>query len=588
MTRDEIDSRYKWKLEDIFETDDAWEEEYKETEEMLPELEALKDDLTEDAEHLLSGLKLIYSAQFHMERLFVYAMMRRDEDAKVSKYQAQVSRAQSLAVRMQSATAYLNPLLLSLSDEKMDSFINDPLLKDYSFELDKIRRNKDHILSEKEEKLLSGVGEFAGGPQEIFGMLNNADIDFGTVEYKGEKYPLSHAAYLEYLQNDDRDLRKLVFDQYYGAFKSHVNTIAATYSNSVKKDVFYAKARNYGSSMESELFYDDVPLDVYDDLIENVHRNLDTMYEYVDIRKKALGLDDIQMYDIYVPLADAEKYKYSFEDAKDMVLSALGVLGDDYIEVLKTAFTDRWIDVYETPGKRSGAYSWGVYGTHPYVLLNHREDLDSVFTVAHELGHAMHTYYSNSTQPYSKAEYVIFVAEVASTVNEILLTKHLLRTTEDPELKKYVLNHYIDQFRTTVLRQTMFAEFEKWSHDQLEKGNALTADSLNEEYLRLNSLYYGDTMGKDTTIQYEWARIPHFYNAFYVYKYATGFSCAAAIVNKIENDPSMIGRYRDFLRAGGSKFPLDILRDAGIEVGEAVDLCMKEFRGALEEYKKLI
>ena len=588
MTRDQIEERYKWKLEDIFPDDEEWEREYRETEAMIPDLAALKDSIATGASELYEGLKKIEKANFHMERLIVYSSMRKDEDGKVSKYQAQTSRAQSLAVRLGSTLAYLDPLLLEIPEETMKKYIEDPQLKEFSFELSKILRKKEHILSEKEERILAGVGEFADGPQEIFGMLNNADMDFGTIHHNGEELPLSHASYFEYLSSGDRELRKKAFQQYYDTYRKNIHTIAATYSNSVKKDVFYARERGYESAMEAALFEDDVPLSVYHDLIDNVHNNLDTMHEYMELRKKVLAADDMQMYDIYAPLMDTAEYKYSFEQARDMVLSALPILGDDYIEILKTAFTDRWIDVYETPGKRSGAYSWGVYGTHPYVLLNHRNDLDSVFTLAHELGHSMHTYFSNASQPYSTSGYVIFVAEVASTVNEILLTKYLLRTTEDKELKKYVLNHYIDQFRTTVLRQTMFAEFEMMSHEEIEKGNALTVDSMNEMYFKLNSLYHGKAMGDDRTISYEWARIPHFYNAFYVYKYATGFSCASAIVSKLESDPSMKERYRRFLCAGGSKFPIDILGDASINVGEAVDLCMKEFRRALEEFKTLV
>lgn len=418
-------------------------------------------------------------------------------------------------------------------------------------------------------------------------MLNNADLKFGSVEHNGQVYELTHAKYIELMQSEDRALREKVYRKFYEAFSGHINTIAATYNTAVKKDIFYARARGYESALHKALFADNVPPEVYHDLIQAVHDNLDTMHEYVKLRGELLKIGDLQMYDIYAPLVSEADVSYSYEQAHQLVLDALGALGEDYTALIQKAYREGWIDVWETPGKRSGAYSWGVYGTHPYVLLNHRADLDSVFTLAHELGHAMHTYYSDQAQPYSTAGYAIFVAEVASTVNEILLTRYLLRTVEDKKVRRYILNHYIDQFRTTVLRQTMFAEFEMKAHTLAEQGEALTVESLNHLYLELNRQYHGKYMGEDETIQYEWARIPHFYTAFYVYKYATGFSCAAAIVRKLETEPGMLEKYKRFLSAGGSNYPLEILKEAGIDVGEAVQLCMREFREALEEFRAL-
>lgn len=359
-------------------------------------------------------------------------------------------------------------------------------------------------------------------------MLNNADLSFGSVEHGGQTHQLTHATYIGLMQSEDRALREKVFHQFYQSFQSHINTIAATYGTSVKKDVFYAKARKYQSALDAALFSDNVPQSVYHDLIDAVHAHLPTMYRYVALRKKILGIQQLEMYDIYAPLVSQVDAKYTYEQAKELVLEGLSILGEEYLSHLREAFAGGWIDVFENKGKTSGAYSWGAYGTHPYVLLNHRDDLDSVFTIAHELGHAMHSFYSDAAQPYPTAGYAIFVAEVASTVNEILLTKHLLRTVQDAKLKKYILNHYIDQFRTTVLRQTMFAEFEMLAHEMAEKGEPLTVQSLCETYGKLNALYHGPDMGADDTISYEWARVPHFYNAFYVYKYATGFSCACS------------------------------------------------------------
>lgn len=585
--RSEIDAKYKWKLEDIFADNEAWEAEFAEVEAMLPALSALKEHIADNVDTMRDGLQKIDRASWMLERLFVYARMRRDEDSADSVYQGLASRAQNLAVRLSGALSFLDPLLLSLDEQTLSAYIHAPELTDYSFMLENLLRSKAHVLDEKSERLLSMAGDFSDGAQEIFTMLDNADLKFGEVEHEGRVYPITHAKYMELMQSPDRALREKVYRKYYEAFSGHINTIAATYSTAVKKDIFYAKARGYESARNKALFADNVPPAVYTDLIDTVHENLGTMYDYLRLRGRALGIKNLEMYDVYAPLVPEVDAQYTYEQAQDIVVEALGALGEDYTGMLRRAYADGWIDVYETPGKRSGAYSWGVYGTHPYVLLNHRSDLDSVFTLAHELGHAMHTFYSDGAQPYAKAGYAIFVAEVASTVNEILLTKHLLRTVSDPALKKYVLNHYIDQFRTTVLRQTMFAEFEMQAHAKAERGEALTVEALNGLYFDLNRLYYGKEMGDDPTIQYEWARIPHFYTAFYVYKYATGFSCASAIVRKLETEPGMLAKYKAFLQAGGSDYPMEILKKAGIDVSEAVRLCMQEFADALRQFEAL-
>lgn len=585
--RSEIDAKYKWKLEDIFADNEAWEAEFAEVEAMLPALSALKEHIADNVDTMRDGLQKIDRASWMLERLFVYARMRRDEDSADSVYQGLTSRAQNLAVRLSGALSFLDPLLLSLDEQTLSAYIHAPELTDYSFMLENLLRSKAHVLDEKSERLLSMAGDFSDGAQEIFTMLDNADLKFGEVEHEGRVYPITHAKYMELMQSPDRALREKVYRKYYEAFSGHINTIAATYSTAVRKDIFYAKARGYESARNKALFADNVPPAVYTDLIDTVHENLGTMYDYLRLRGRALGIKNLEMYDVYAPLVPEVDAQYTYEQAQDIVLEALGALGEDYTGMLRRAYADGWIDVYETPGKRSGAYSWGVYGTHPYVLLNHRSDLDSVFTLAHELGHAMHTFYSDGAQPYAKAGYAIFVAEVASTVNEILLTKHLLRTVSDPALKKYVLNHYIDQFRTTVLRQTMFAEFEMQAHARAERGEALTVEALNGLYFDLNRLYYGKEMGDDPTIQYEWARIPHFYTAFYVYKYATGFSCASAIVRKLETEPGMLAKYKAFLQAGGSDYPMEILKKAGIDVSEAVRLCMQEFADALRQFEAL-
>lgn len=586
-TRSEIPEQFKWKLEDIYQSEAQWEAEYRELEGMLPALEARKQNIAQSAEELKAGLDEMYRAMLLLERLYVYARMRRDEDNANSYYQGLADRAQGLNVKLSAAISYLNPLLLSLPDGVLEEYAAQPELADYRFMLEDLLRSKAHVLGEGEERLLSMAGDFSDGAQGIFTMLNNADLSFGSVEHGGQTHQLTHASYIGLMQSEDRALREKVFHQFYQSFQSHINTIAATYGTSVKKDVFYARARKYQSALDAALFSDNVPQSVYRDLIETVHAHLPTMYRYVTLRRKILGIQQLEMYDIYAPLVSEVDAKYTYEQAKELVLEGLSVLGEEYGAHLREAFASRWIDVFENKGKTSGAYSWGAYGTHPYVLLNHRDDLDSVFTIAHELGHAMHSFYSDAAQPYPTAGYAIFVAEVASTVNEILLTKHLLRTVKDAKLKKYILNHYIDQFRTTVLRQTMFAEFEMLAHEMAEKGEPLTVQSLCETYGKLNALYHGPDMGADGTISYEWARIPHFYNAFYVYKYATGFSCACAIVHKLEEEPGMLEKYKAFLSGGGSDYPMELLRKAGIEVGEAVEICMKEFAQALEEFEAL-
>ena len=434
-TRQEIAEQYKWRLEDIYPTDEAWEEEFQTLTGKVESLEGLRETMTQSAEALAEALRQIDEASHQLERLYVYARMRRDEDNGNSKYQALSDRASGLNVKLSAALAYVNPLLLSMDEAVLRGYMKDcPALADYRFMLADLLRSKAHVLDSEQERLLSLSGDFAGGAKDIFTMLNNADLDFGTVEYEGKSYPLSHGSYIALMQNQDRGLRKAVYQQFYGAFQQHINTITATYATNVKKDVFYTRARKYDDCLDRALFGDDVPRQVYTGLIDTVHKHLPTLHRFVELRRKLMGVDKLEMYDIYAPLVEDVDREYTYEEAVDLTTKGLAPLGEDYMEVFQSAFRDGWIDVYETKGKTSGAYSWGVYGVHPYVLLNHRGDLDSVFTLAHEMGHAMHTYYSNKNQPYPLSGYVIFVAEVASTVNEILMTKYLLRTTEDEKL----------------------------------------------------------------------------------------------------------------------------------------------------------
>lgn len=590
--RDEIEAKYKWKLEDIYQTNEPWEDDFKKLSEILPGLADYKETFTKNAENLYSAFKAFEKAQSIGEKLYVYSRMRRDEDNTNSLYQGMTDRALSLNIRMGSMLSFISPELLKKEESELLGFLenHDELNKEFDYSIKNLLRRKPHVLSEKEEKILSMSSEFASGSQQIFTMLNNADLKFGKIDVEGEEKDLTHATYVVYMQSQNRETRKNAYEKLYSKYKDNINTIAATYSTNVKKDVFYSKTRNHESALKKSLHTDNISQDLYDNLIGAVHDNLSTMYDYIKLRKKVLKIDDLGMHDVYVPLVSEAKGEYSYEKAKNMVLKALVPLGDDYLKLLNESFDNGWIDVYENEGKTSGAYSWGHYGVHPYVLLNHRGDLDSVYTLAHELGHSMHTWYANDSQPISKSDYTIFVAEVASTVNEILLTKHLLKTETDNEKRKYILNHYIDQFKGTVVRQTMFAEFEKITHDMQENGQPLTSESLSEKYLELNKLYYGDDIISDDNIAVEWARIPHFYNAFYVYKYATGFSCAISIVNNIidQGEPA-IKKYKDFLKSGGSDYPLELLRiaDIDLESGKPVEICMKEFRRAVDEFSSL-
>lgn len=590
--RSEIDQQYLWKIEDIYPTHDAWEADFNRLNSLLPDFPKPKNGFADSAGQLFDALKKIETAQMLGEKLFVYAKMRRDEDNADSLYQAMTDRAMSLNVKMSSLLSFIRPELLKKSPDTLRGFLSahSDLKHEYGFMIEDLIRNKPHVLSEGEEKLLSMSADFAGGAQQVFTMLNNADLKFGSIDDGGEQKELSHASYIGFMQSDNRTTRRNAYEAMYGAFKANINTIAAAYATSVKKDIFYASARGFDSALARALFADNVPTTLYDNLIAAVHDNLSTMYDYVDLRKKVLGIQDLGMHDVYAPLVTGFTGEYPFEKAKTMVKAALVPLGEDYAALLDQAFQGGWIDVFENEGKLSGAYSWGTYGVHPYVLLNHNDRLDGVYTLAHELGHAMHSWYANDAQTYSNAGYTIFVAEVASTVNEILLTKHLLAGDPEPDLKKYILNHYIDQFKGTVVRQTMFAEFEKISHTMQESGQPLTPESLSEQYRALNRLYFGDAVDSDEYIALEWARIPHFYRAFYVYQYATGFSCAITIANNIlKNGEPAVAAYKRFLQSGGSDYPLDELKIADVDLasGEPVDICMKEFKSALEALKSL-
>ena len=585
-TRSEIPEQYKWHLEDIFPSDQAWEEEFLKAEKLLERAESFQGHLGDSAEALLTCFDWMDEVGQSVGEIYTYARMRRDEDNRNAHYQALTDRAGALSVRVGSALAFVVPEILALPEGRLHEFrqANEKMAL-YDHALEDILRKREHVLSSQEEKLLAEMGEIAEGPSTIFGMANNADLKFPSIKNEqDEEVELTKGNYIQFMESENRRVRQEAFETLYGTYQKQINTWAAILNSNIKGDVFFARARRYPSAIEASLHDDKVPLGVYDALIDTVREFLPEMHRYVKLRKKALGLDELHMYDIYVPIVSEVKMTIPYQEAVAMCREGLKPLGSDYGKVLEEGFTSHWIDVYENQGKTSGAYSWGTYRSHPYVLLNHQDTLDSMFTIAHEMGHSLHTYFSNRTQPHIYAGYKIFVAEVASTLNEALVMDHLLKTTEDPKLLAYLLNHYLEQFRGTVFRQTMFAEFEKKTHALVEQGEALTAELLSSTYLKLNEDYYGPDVVMDPQIAIEWARIPHFYNAFYVYKYATGFSAATALARKIldEGEPA-VERYLRFLSSGSSDYPIELLREAGVDMETPVPV-----REALQVFTSLL
>ena len=591
--RDEIPSEFKWRLEDMYPSINKWEEDYKWVKEHLPALEEYRGRLTNSAEDLLHGLNIYIGLMEKVEKLFVYAHMLKDQDNANTKSQGLLDRAQGLAVEYDSAISFLVPEILEISEEKLNEYISTlEGLKSYKHFLGDLMRKKKHILSEKEEKILAMAGEVANAPGDIFSMVNDADMRFPYITNEdGQEVELTHGRYIQFLESKERKVRKQAFKALYETYGKQKNTIATTFNYSIKKDLFFSKIRNYPSTLEMALHGDNIPISVDDNLIKAVEENMDALHRYVSIRKKALKLDELHMYDLYVPIIQDIEMQIPYSQAKEMVAKGLEPLGDKYLNILKEGYNSGWIDVLENQGKTSGAYSWGCYDTHPYVLLNYQENVNNVFTLAHEMGHAIHSYLSNKKQPYISANYKIFVAEVASTLNEILLTNYLLETLEDDQQKAYVLNHYLEQFRGTVYRQTMFSEFERIVHSMAERGEPLTVDSLSEIYYNLNLKYYGPEMVIDEEIALEWARIPHFYSSFYVYKYATGFAAAAALARQIlDQGQPAVERYLDFLSSGGSDYPIELLKKAGVDMTspEPVDQALETFATLVGKMEQLI
>ncbi|MFD2661732.1 oligoendopeptidase F [Paenibacillus thailandensis] len=588
--RSETAPETRWKLEHLFTSQEAWNQEYNDAKALIKKASSFEGKLG-DAAQLKAAFELEDELSLHVERLYVYANMKHHEDTAEPEFQALAEKSKKLSVETGEALSYITPEVLALPDSKLEAYINDPSLAKYRHTLEEMRRQKAHVLSKNEEALLAQVGNISSAPSTVFNLLNNADLKFPKIKNEnGEEVELTHGTYIQFLESKNRDVRQSAFKAVYETYGKLKNTVGATLTANIAKNVFYAKARKYPSVLNMSLYGDNIPESVYTNLIDTIHKHLPLMYRYMELRKKLLGVDELHMYDLFAPLVEQFDMKITYDEAKAIVKESLKPLGEDYLNVLQEGFDGGWIDVYENEGKRSGAYSWGAYGTHPYVLLNHKDNLNSMFTLAHEMGHALHSYYSDQHQPYRDAQYTIFLAEVASTLNEALLMDYLLGKSTDPKEKMYLLTYYADQFRTTVFRQTMFAEFEKIIHERTEQGESLTPQELSKIYYDLNKLYYGPGVVSDKEIEMEWARIPHFYTSFYVYKYATGFSAATSFSKQIlEEGAPAVERYLGFLKSGGSDFSINILKKAGVDMSspEPIEQAMSVFESLIEQMEQL-
>ena len=590
MKRSEISDEYKWSVKDLYSSDELWNNDYEKALKSTQEKSSFEGCVMDSADTLADALSESEKDDYITERLYVYAFMRYYEDTSDGTYQQMSGKAQMLAVKMSEKYSFLVPEIMAADDDKVARFLDSDKIKPYRHLLCDMLAKKEHTCSQKEEKLLAMASQMADSPSDIFSKFNNADVKFGKVhDEHGDEKELTSAGFSVFMESRNRNVRKEAFYALYRQYKSYINTLAASYYGNVKQAVFFANARNYESTLQMYLSGSFIPESVYTNLIDTVNNNLDKMHDYVSLRKKTLGVDELHFYDIYAPLTSDYTVKVSYENAKETVLDALKILGDDYVSQVKKGYESGWVDVYENDGKRSGAFSWGAYGTHPYIFLNYTETLNDIFTLIHETGHAMHTYYSNETQPYTYAGYKIFVAEVASTCNEVILIDYLLKHSRSDEEKKYLYGHYLEQFKGTLFRQTMFAEFEMITHRMAQDGEVLNAESLCGTYKKLNEKYFGKDMVIDEEIAYEWARIPHFYTPFYVYQYATGFSAAVAIATKIINgDKEVLHGYREFLKGGSSMHPIELLSLCKIDMSkpDVIQDALNVFGSLIEDLKK--
>ena len=592
-TRSQVDPANTWAITDLYPSDQAWREACESVRGLVRDLAAYRGRLGESAATLLAFFRLQDEIDLQGDRMISYAFRKSDEDTRNPVYQEMSAQAQNFLVELSQALSFQTPELLAIEDATLESFFaQEPALAHYRLVLKRIRSKKDHTLSPDCEALLASAERMGQAPDDIFSLLNDADMTYpDATDSKGETHPVTHGNYVALLQSADRTLRQSAFQSLYSVYGQFRNTCAAILGAQMKQLQFFADARRYPSALHAALAETEVDPQIYHNLIQTVHDNLDAMHRYVRLRKKLLGVDKLHYYDLYTPIVADEDASIPFEQAKDMAREALKPLGEDYLKILNEGFDNRWIDVYENQGKRSGAYSAGVYGVHPYVLLNYTDTLDDVFTLVHEMGHALHSYLSNHTQSVTYAGYKIFVAEVASTCNEALLMQHLLSKTTEPKCRAYLINHFLEQFRGTLYRQTMFAEFELWCSEQTRKGQPLTAESLNEKYAELNRLYYGEDIEPDPEIALEWARIPHFYYNFYVYQYATGFTSAIALSQRIlkEGRPA-VEDYLRFLSGGCSADPVSLLKGAGVDISSPAPIvdALKLFDTLIGEMEQLM
>lgn len=567
--RKDIDVKDTWNLESIYANNELWEEDYAALEKDAAEFAKLKGAIEADVSKIPAVLDAYYGLHRRLSKLSVYARMRFDQDTTDSTYQTMSAKIGSLGVKIGAASAFVEPEILSYSKEQLEAAEKEnERTAYYGRKIEEMLRGQEHTLDAEKEELLAAAGDMAEAPDDIFSVLMNADMKYPDIVLEdGTHLPLTNSTYISYMESPDRAVREGAFKTLYGQIASLKNTFAAIYRGNLKQAKFYAQSRKYSSARAMYLADSNVPESVYDNLLSAVHEALPMMYRYVAVRKKVLGVDKLHMYDVYTPIVAAQNQTYEFEQAKQMVLEALKPMGEDYLSHAREGLENRWIDIYPNKGKKGGAYSWGCYDSQPFILLNYTKNLDSVFTLIHEMGHSIHSYYSRTAQDYAYSDYKIFVAEVASTCNECLLMHDLLEKTTDKEQRKYLLNHYLDSFKGTLFRQTMFAEFEKNAHDYCAQGKPLTAEALSQMYLELNQKYFGPDMEKDEEIAYEWMRIPHFYTPFYVYQYATGYSAAVALSAKIlkEGKPA-VDAYMNFLKGGESKDPIDLLKMAGVDM----------------------
>ena len=590
MERSTIENKFKWTIDEMYPNEESIEKDIQKVKELIEEVKKYKGILADSEENLFKALNISEETSRILQNLYVYTHMKSHEDTRINKNQGNATKTDMLSTELSMATSYMVPEIIAMDNEKLENYLKTERLSHYKKYVDDILRLKPHTLNEREEELLAAVADLSGVPENVYDMLSFADLQFPEIEDEnGEKVRVTHSNFSLFLKSKDARVRKDAFEAMYGVYGQYKNTFASTLYGGIKSEIFYAKTRKYESALQGSLFQDNVSVNVYNNLIDAVHENLDTLNDYIDLKKKFLGLDKINMYDLYVPLTENFDMEISYEKAQEIILEALKPLGEEYLENVKKAFAEGWIDVYGNEGKQGGAYSWGSYDSKSYILMSYKDDLNSLFTLIHEMGHSMHSFYSKNNQPYLYSGYKIFVAEVASTLNELLLINYLLKNAKSKEERVYLLNYYLEQFRTTVYRQTMFAEFEKICHGKVEEGEPLTAEDFNNIYYDLNKKYYGESCEVNEEIALEWARIPHFYSNFYVYKYATGFSAASALSKQIlEEGESAVSRYKEFLKSGGSEFPLDQLRKAGIDMEkkESVDEALHVFKDLVKQLEK--